>query len=60
MKINKHYTYFLLCVTTAALCSCGIKPAYVDPPAGTQHEEFPLTYPDTSTDPIVGLENKDL
>ncbi len=60
MKINKHHKYILLSMTSIALCSCGIKPSYVEPPQGAEHEQFPRTYPDTSTDPIVGLENKDL
>ncbi len=58
--MNRHYTYILLCIVATTICSCGIKPAYVDPPSGVEHEVFPRTYPDTLTDPIVGLENKDL
>ena len=58
--MNNNYKYILLCIITMTICSCGIKPAYVDPPAGAEHEVFPRTYPDTSTDPQPGLENKDL
>lgn len=43
-----------------ALCACGIKPAYVEPPEGAEHTDFPSTYPDISTDPMPGLENKNL
>ena len=60
MTIKKHFIYIFLCVNTLMLGACGIKPAYVDPPSGAQHDTFPSTYPDISTDPIVGLERKDL
>ncbi|MFH1158104.1 MAG: hypothetical protein V1721_04375 [Pseudomonadota bacterium] len=42
-----------LCLTMAlaAVGGCGIKPGKVDPPAGTEKDYFPKTYPDPSTDP---------
>ncbi len=60
MNIKKYFIYALICTNTLMLSSCGIKPAYVDPPSGAEHDRFPSTYPDISTDPIVGLERKDL
>ncbi len=60
MKIKKHFIYILLCVNMLMLGSCGVKPPYVDPPQGAEHDTFPNTYPDVNTDPQVGLERKDL
>ncbi|MGH1376552.1 MAG: hypothetical protein ACRBCK_09410 [Alphaproteobacteria bacterium] len=50
--------YIMICFTSISLSACGIKPPYVDPPAGAEHTEFPRTYPSPSTDPQPGLENK--
>ncbi len=60
MKIFKYSIYILLCVNTLLLSSCGIKPAHVAPPEGIELDTFPNTYPDISTDPKPGMENKDL
>ncbi|GEM_PF-1228769 len=59
MNNKKHFLYILLCVNTLALCACGIKPPYVEPPNGAQHDVFPKTYPDINTDPQPGLEHKE-
>ncbi len=48
----------ILCTALLALSACGIKPPYVEPPAGAKHDTFPHTYPDPSTDPQPGLERK--
>ena len=45
----------------ALLClgACGVKPAYVDPPEGAEHKEFPRTYPAAQGDVLPpGLEHK--
>jgi hypothetical protein len=42
---------FLLLILPATLGACGIKPDKVDPPAGSENQVFPDTYPDISTDP---------
>ncbi len=41
------------------ISSCGIKPPYVEPPQGAEHDTFPKTYPDINTDPVAGLERKE-
>ncbi len=48
----------ILCISLLALAACGIKPAYVEPPQGAEHDTFPRTYPDPSTDPKPGMEKK--
>ncbi|MCK5518163.1 MAG: hypothetical protein KAI61_02015 [Alphaproteobacteria bacterium] len=40
-----------LTLTLSAVSGCGIKPSEIDPPAGTEKDYFPKTYPDHSTDP---------
>ena len=35
----------------AMLGACGVKPESVESPAGAEHDTFPNTYPDVSTDP---------
>jgi len=57
---NKRMLALILLSLLPALCACGIKPAYVEPPEGAEHTDFPSTYPDISTDPMPGLENKNL
>lgn len=42
---------FCLVLALAAAGGCGIKPKNVDPPAGTEKDTFPRTYPDPATDP---------
>lgn len=59
MNNNKYFIYILMCANALMLSSCGVKPPYVDPPQGAQHDTFPNTYPDASTDPKPGLERKD-
>ena len=39
---------------------CGVKPPYVDPPNGAEHDTFPKTYPNIITDPQPGLEYRAL
>ena len=59
MNNYKHYIYTIfLCVNILMLSACGVKPSHVDPPEGAEHSQFPRTYPDTSTDPKPGMENK--
>jgi len=41
----------LLCLMTASLGGCGIKPGQVDPPQGEKNDRFPRTYPDPQYDP---------
>ena len=60
MKLLRYSIYILLCVNALLLGSCGVKPPYVDPPEGVEHDTFPNTYPDVTTDPQPGLENKNL
>ncbi len=38
-----------LTLTLAAVNGCGIKPSKVEPPAGTEKDYFPKTYPAPST-----------
>lgn len=33
------------------LSGCGVKPARLSPPSGSEDTPFPRTYPDPSTDP---------
>lgn len=58
MKRTHYFIYIFLCVNVCLLSGCGIKPPHVEPPPGAEHSDFPATYPDTSTDPKPGLENK--
>jgi hypothetical protein len=37
-----------LCLLAGA---CGVKPGSVSAPEGVEHDRFPRTYPDLSTDP---------
>ncbi len=48
-----------LFVSVSLLSGCGIKPKDVDPPEGAEESTFPQTYPDLSTDPQPGLDQKD-
>ena len=41
----------VMILSFAMLGACGVKPESVEPPAGVQHDTFPNTYPDVSTDP---------
>lgn len=52
--------FSVLCLAVLGTSACGIKPPYVDPPEGAKHTTFPATYPDASTDPKPGMENKNL
>lgn len=55
----RYCTLVLVCVNAFFLAGCGIKPAYVDPPEGAKHDEFPRVYPDPHTDSLPpGLEKK--
>ncbi|MGH1404455.1 MAG: hypothetical protein ACRBDL_09440 [Alphaproteobacteria bacterium] len=58
MKITQYFIATFLCSATLFVASCGIKPPHVEPPEGAEHDTFPATYPDTSTDPRPGLEHK--
>ncbi len=59
MMINKKlFLHIFLCANILLLSACGVKPAHVDPPQGVEHDQFPRTYPDISTDPQPGLEKK--
>jgi predicted small lipoprotein YifL len=40
-----------ICLMTAGLAGCGIKPGQVDPPQGEKNDPFPRTYPDPKYDP---------
>jgi len=60
MKTLRHTIYILLCVNALFLSSCGVKPPHVHPPEGAKHDTFPAAYPDLTTDPQPGLENKNL
>ncbi len=60
MTRKRYFIYFLMAVNMVMLSACGVKPAHVDPPEGAEHHEFPHTYPDPDTDPMPGLENKNL
>ncbi len=55
---KKQFLHIFLCANILLLCACGVKPPYVDPPQGAEHDTFPRSYPDTSTDPQPGLEQK--
>ncbi|MGN7438930.1 MAG: hypothetical protein ACTHOO_09845 [Alcanivorax sp.] len=59
MKTFRYSIYILLCVNALMLSGCGVKPPYVDPPQGAEHDDtFPQTYPDVNTDPQPGMEYK--
>lgn len=60
MNYKKKLRYLFLYLTILALSSCGVKPAFVDPPEGAEHNTFPRTYPDASTDPMPGMEKKSI
>ncbi len=58
MKNKKTFALISLFSTLLLLAGCGVKPPYLDPPEGVEHDTFPETYPDLSTDPKPGLENR--
>ncbi len=58
-QMNSIKTLNIVFLTLAlGTTACGIKPAHVEPPKGAEHDEFPRTYPDPSTDPKPGMERK--
>lgn len=42
---------FALSFAVASLCACGKRPGQLEPPPGVSENDFPLIYPDPSTDP---------
>ena len=49
--INSAVTYIaILILMSTTITACGIKPAKLDPPPGSEQEKFPRDYPDASTD----------
>ena len=45
MERHTNYGLWLALLATLLIASCGIKPTHLEPPAGTDKNDFPRTYP---------------